>query len=77
MGADIAAGRLPHRPLSSGLMHLLIHKGGAGFEKVHRCQKAGAIGCVIVNQDDTVLEPAGGVHNRTSSAPFPSVLRLK
>eukprot|EP01045_Picozoa_sp_COSAG04_P000512 COSAG04_NODE_12_length_42844_cov_6.769213_16_plen_442_part_00 len=74
-------------PLADGPLHnkkavqgavVVVTRGAVPFvEKVHRCQKAGAIGCVIVNQDDTVLEPAGGVHNRTSSAVFPSVLRFK
>jgi hypothetical protein len=49
---------------------VVVARGGIPFvEKVHKVQKAGAVGCIIVNQDDIPLEPAGGVHDREIHVP--------
>jgi hypothetical protein len=49
---------------------VVVARGAIPFvEKVHKIQKAGAVGCIIVNQDDIPLEPAGGVHDREIHIP--------
>jgi hypothetical protein len=62
-------GPLKNKQAVKGSM-VVVARGVVPFvEKVHRVQKAGAIGCIIVNQDDVPLEPAGGVHDREIHIP--------
>lgn len=62
-------GPLRNKQAVKGAM-VVVSRGVVPFvEKVHKLQKAGAIGCIIVNQDDQPLEPAGGVHDREIHVP--------